>query len=404
MTEAPARPETYELDNTQPDLFGHLFETLNDMREKCPVAWSPAFGGFWALTKYEDVVKAAGDWQTYTVTDGIMIPPTGASMKVIPAELDPPRHTKFRKLVLPYFTEPALQKWVPGIKDIIANAFKPVLTKGRADLVTDVAHPVPVLAITLILGMLGEDWKQIRALAAAFLEATGNRELARAKAKDLEDYLEAQIDSRRGKPVEDILGALVNAELAGDEEPITPAELLGLVQLMVVAGHETTVNGIATLTYRVIGEPGLRDRLLADRSLIGSVIEENLRLHPPVWNMGRTIAAETEVRGVQMCPGEKVMLAYGAANRDPDRFPDPERFDPDRQNNQHLTFGSGRHRCIGEPLAKIELRLALEYILDTMPDVELDGDPVWGGGTNQHGLRSLPVKFTPVAESPKEAD
>jgi cytochrome P450 len=110
--------------------------------------------------------------------------------------------------------------------------------------------------------------------------------------------------------------------------------------------------------------------------------------------MGRTVAAETDVRGSRLCPGEKVMLAYGAANRDPDRFPDPETFDADRASNQHLTFGSGRHRCVGEPLAKIELRLALNYILDTIPDVELDGEPVWGGGTNQHGLRSLPVRFT----------
>jgi cytochrome P450 len=396
MTEAPTRPEHYDLDNTDPELFQHLFETLNDMRDTCPVAWSPAFGGFWALTKYEDVVKAAMDHEHFTVSQGIMIPPTGASMKVIPAELDPPRHTKFRKLVLPYFTEPALQKWIPDIRRVIEDAFEPVLEQGHADLVSDVAHPVPVLIICAVLGMLDEDWRRIRDLASAFLEATGNRELAREKARDLEAYLEEQIDARRGQPVKDILGAIVNAEIAGDE-PITPQEILGLVQLMVVAGHETTVNGMATLTYRVIGEPGLRDRLLADRSLIPGVIDECLRLHPPVWNMGRTIATEVEVRGTQMCPGEKVMLAYGAANRDPDRFESPEEFRPDRKSNQHLTFGSGRHRCLGESLARLELRLVMEYILDTIPDVALDGEPVWGGGTNTHGMSSLRVTFTPPA-------
>lgn len=394
MTETEARPETFPLDNTDPALLGHLFETLNEMRETCPVAWSPSSGGFWVLTKYDDVVGASKDWEHFSVADGIMIPPTGASMKVIPAELDPPRHTKFRKMLLPYFTEPALQKWIPGIKDIIEDAFAPVLGTGRADLVVDVARPVPVLAISLILGMLGEDWRQIRTLADEFLAATGKPELARAKAQLLEAYLEQQIIKRRGQPVEDILGAIVNAEIT-DDEPVTPAEILGLVQLTVVAGHETTVNGIATLTYRITTEPGLRDRLITDRTLVDSVIDETLRLHPPVWNMARTIAEETEVRGTKMCPGEKVMLAYGAANRDPDRFPDPDTFVADRQSNQHLTFGSGRHRCIGEPLARIELRLALEYILDNMPDVELDGEPVWGGGTIQHGLRSLPVKFTP---------
>ncbi len=394
MTETEARSATFPLDNTDPELLGHLFETLNEMRDTCPVAWSPSFGGFWALTKYDDIVRASKEWQQFSVADGIMIPPTGASMKVIPAELDPPRHTKFRKMILPYFTEPALQKWIPGIKNIIDDAFAPVLGTGRADLVVDVARPVPVLAISLILGMLGEDWRQIRTLAEEFLAATGRPELARAKAHELEAYLEQQIIKRRGQPVDDILGAIVNAEIT-DDEPVTPAEILGLVQLTVVAGHETTVNAIATLTYRLTIEPGLRDRLVADRSLVDSVIDETLRLHPPVWNMGRTIAEDTEVRGTQMCPGEKVMLVYGAANRDPDRFPDPDTFVPDRPNNQHLTFGSGRHRCVGEPLAKIELRLALEYILDNMPDVELDGEPVWGGGTNQHGLRSLPVKFTP---------
>lgn len=394
MTEASTRPE-YEFDNTKPELLGHLFETLSDMREKCPVAWSPALGGFWTLTKYDDLVKAAMDHQHFTVTEGIMIPPTGASVKVIPAELDPPRHTKFRKLVLPHFTEPALQKWLPGIRTIIEGAFAPVLPVGRADLVADIAHPVPVLVISEILGMLGEDWRRIRNLAAAFLQATGNPQLAREKARDLEAYLQEQIDLRRGQPVEDILGSIVNSEIPGDE-PVTSDELLGLVQLMVVAGHETTVNGIATMIYEVVTVPGLRDRLLADRSLIPSVIDESLRLHPPVWNMGRTVAAPAEVREVPMCPGEKVMLAYGAGNRDPERFADPDVFNPDRPSNQHLAFGSGRHRCVGEPLAKIELRLTLEYILDVLPDVELDGDPVWGGGTNQHGLHSLPIKFTPL--------
>jgi cytochrome P450 len=394
VTEARARPQ-YDLDNTDPALLQHLFPTLNDMRERCPVAWSPNFGGFWALSRYEDVVKAAMDYEHFTSAEGIMIPPTGASMRVIPAEVDPPRHTKLRKLMLPHFTEPALQKWVPGIRQIMADAFEPVLDKGKADLVSDVAHPVPVLAISLILGMLGEDWRRIRDLAQAFLAATGNRELARAKAKELEDYLEEQINARRGRPACDILGELVNAKIDG--EPISPDEVLGLTQLTVVAGHETTVNAMATLTYRIVTENGLRERIIADRSLIPYVIDETLRLHPPVWNMARTVARDTEVRGIAMCPREKVMLAYGAANRDPERFPDPDAFVVPRENNQHLTFGSGRHRCIGEPLAKIELTLAVEFILDNIPDVELDGEPVWGGGTNQHGMRSLPVRFTPRA-------
>jgi cytochrome P450 len=394
MTAGTSRPESVTFDNTDPELIHNLYSRVAEVQARCPVAWSDVSGGFWMLTKYDDIVEASRDWQTYTVTQGIMIPPTGASMPVIPAELDPPRHSKLRKLVLPSFTEKALQPWVPGLKKIIADAFAPLLPLGKADIVVDIARPVPVLAICLILG-IDRDWRRIRQLAEDFLAATGKQE-ARAKAAELEAFLEEEIEARRGKPVRDLLGAYVNAEVDG--ETIPPQELLGLVQLLVVAGHETTVNGMGMLLYRLCAEPGLRERVLADRSLVDKVIDETLRLHPPVWNMARTVREETTVRGSTLCPGEKVMLVYGGANRDPDKFENPGTFDIDRPGiTQHLTFGSGRHRCIGEVLARLELRLTLNHVLDTVPDVELNGEPVFGGGTNQYGPRSLPVRFTPVA-------
>jgi cytochrome P450 len=393
MTARDSRPESVTFDNTDPELIHDLYARVAEVQARCPVAWTTASGGFWMLTKYDDIVEASRDWQTYTVTQGIMIPPTGASMPVIPAELDPPRHSKLRKLVLPNFTEKALQPWVPGVQKIIADAFAPLLPLGKADIVVDIARPVPVLAICLVLG-IDRDWRRIRQLAEDFLAATGKQE-ARAKAAELEAFLGEEIDARRGQPVRDLLGGYVNAVIDG--ETIPPQELLGLVQLLVVAGHETTVNGMGMLLYRLCAEPGLRERVLADRSLVGKVIDETLRLHPPVWNMARTVRDETAVRDATLCPGEKVMLVYGGANRDPDKFENPDTFDIDRAGiTQHLTFGSGRHRCIGEALARLELRLTLNHVLDTLPDIELDGEPVFGGGTNQYGPRSLPVRFTPV--------
>jgi cytochrome P450 len=393
MTERASRPESVAFDNTDPELINQLYPRLARVQATCPVAWSDASDGFWMLTKYDDIVEASRDWQTFTVTKGIMIPATGASMPVIPAELDPPRHTKLRKLVLPSFTDKALQPWVPGLQTIIAGAFEPLLPLGQADVVVDIARPVPVLAICMILG-IDRDWRQIRQLAEDFLAATGKQE-ARAKAAELEAMLEDEIEARRGEPARDLLGSYVNADIDG--ETIPPRELLGLVQLVVVAGHETTVNGMGMLMYRLCAEPGLRERVLADRTLVDKVIDETLRLHPPVWNMGRTVREETTMRGSQLGPDEKVMLVYGAANRDPDKFEDPDEFNIDRAGiTQHLTFGSGRHRCIGEALARLELRLTLNYVLDTIPDVALNGEPVFGGGTNQYGPRSLPVKFTPA--------
>ncbi|BCP23745.1 MULTISPECIES: cytochrome P450 [Mycobacterium avium complex (MAC)] len=382
---------SYFLDNTDPEVLRRLPETLTELPDRCPVAWSEFAGGFWALSKYDDVSGAANDWATYSAARGIMIPPTGASMPVIPAELDPPKHTKLRKLMIPHFTDRALAPWREGIAKIIAEAFEPLLPLGEADLVKDIAHPVPVLVISMILG-IDSDWRTIRELAANFLDATGNPTLARQRARELEAFLEEQIDQRRGEEVTDLLGTFVNSEVDG--EPIPATELLGLVQLTVVAGHETTVNGIASMIYRLVTEPGLRERLLADRDLTAPFIDEVLRLNPPVWNMARTVVQEAQVRGESLCPGEKVMLVYGAANRDPEVFADPQKFDIDRPGvTKHLSFGSGRHRCIGEPLAKAELRLTLDYVLDNVPNIEMAGEPEWGGGTNQFGLRSLPVRF-----------
>src|ERR1700722_12154970 len=217
MTERASRSESVAFDNTDPELIGQLYPRLAQARAKWPGAWGDASAGFWMLTKYDDIVEASRDWQTFTVTKGIMIPATGASMPVIPAELDPPRHSKLRKLVLPNFTDKALQPWIPGVQQIIADAFAPLLPLGKADVVVDIARPVPVLAICLVLG-IDRDWRRIRQLAEDFLAATGKQE-AREKAHELEALLEAEIDARRGQPVSDLLGSFVNAEVDGAPIP-----------------------------------------------------------------------------------------------------------------------------------------------------------------------------------------
>ncbi|CAM5728817.1 cytochrome P450 [Streptomyces hirsutus] len=317
MTDDRRQRHLVDLDNRKPELADELFGTLADMQARCPVAWSEASGGFWALLKHADIVTASADWETFTVTEGIMIPPTGKSMPVIPAELDPPRHGAFRKLVLPHFTPKALGLWEADIRRIVADGFAPLAEQGRADLVTEFARPVPVLVICRILG-IRSDWERIHSLGEEFMEAfadTDHPERGRAAAQRLEAFLAEEIAARRGRPAEDLLGQLVNAEIEG--ETLSDVEALGLVQLLVVAGHGTTVDGIGTMSYRLLTEPGVRDRLLADRSLVPKMIEECLRLHPPVWNMARTVRRETILRDAELCPGEKVMLAFGRRTTTP---------------------------------------------------------------------------------------
>jgi cytochrome P450 len=392
-TDTRKADHAFPLDNTDPALAPHLMDTLVEMQATCPVAWSDAAGGFWALSKHADIVASSNDWQTYTVTQGITIPETGKSVRLVPAELDPPEHSHYRKFVLPHFTPKGLEKWRPQLEQIVADAWAPIRDDGHGDVATPVARRVPVDAICLILGIRA-DWTHISHLGEQFLATTGdvgNRHRAVEAAAELETILRAEIASRRGKPAEDLLGQFLHETVLG--EPLTDDQALGLCVLLIIAGHGTTVDGIGTLVRRVLVEPGLRERVLADRSLVPKIVDESLRVDPPVWNMARTVAHETLMRGVTLCPGEKVMLAYGAANRDPERFDRPNEFDIDRaEPSGHLAFGSGRHRCIGEGLARLELSLVLEHMLDHLPDLELAGEVVWGGHMSTHGLVTVPVR------------
>jgi cytochrome P450 len=396
-----ARCPAVEYDFADPAVRPVLHETLARIRERCPVGWSDLYGGFWLLATYEDVQDVSRDHEHYTTTGGIMIPPTGASMPVIPAELDPPEHTPYRKLALPYFTASAVARIEPQIRDIVRGCIAVFSADGHTDLVQTVAHAVPPLVIGTALGLEPQACVEVRRLASDFLSSADvGLEAKMDAAKKLEDWLEEQIESRRRRPREDTLSKLVNAKIDGKELP--PLIALGMVQLMVLAGHETTVHGIGSMLYRVVVEPGLRERLLADPSLLRATVHETLRIDPPIIHMARTVVGDHELSGAHLQAGDKVMLNYGAANRDPAKFADPFVFDIDRESQQHLAFGTGRHRCIGEHLAVTEMMVVLEEILATIPDYALvgaaDGSGVeWGGGSNTCGPTKLEVVFTPGA-------
>jgi len=406
-TTAEARPAAtaprcpvVDYDFADPERRATLHDQLAQLRGECPVGWSDRYGGFWLLTTYADVQAAARDHERYTTTQGIMIPPTGASMRVIPAELDPPEHTPYRRLALPYFTAPAIARLAPEIREIVRNCLRAFAADGHTDLVQSVAEVVPPLVIGAALGLDPVDCREIRELAGNFLSSAkvGLEAKVRA-AKELEAWLEERIAARRERPTGDTLSALVNATVDG--APIPPMVALGMVQLMVVAGHETTVHGIGSMLFRVAAEPGLRERLLADPSLLPATVHESLRIDPPIMHMARTSVGDQELAGARLHDGDKVMLNYGAANRDPAKFDRGAEFDVDRSPNQHLSFGTGRHRCIGEHLAVTEMLIVLEEVLATIPDYRISGERDitkirWRGGSNTLGPERLEVTFTPA--------
>jgi cytochrome P450 len=390
-----------DYDFADPVVQSRLHETLAMIRQSCPIGWSEQYGGFWLLATYDDVLEVARDHERYTTTAGIMIPPTGASMPVIPAELDPPEHTPYRKLIMPFFTARAVANLEPQLREIVRNCIAAFSSDGHTDLVESVAEIVPALAIGAALGLPREDWSIARKLTGNFLStANVGIEAKIAAAKELEAWLEELIRSRRAKPTDDTLSKLVNARIDGAEIP--PQAALGMVQLTVLAGHETTVHGIGSMLVRIAAEPGLKDRLLAEPSLMRATVHESLRIDPPIIHMARTVVDDHDRAGAQLHRGDKVMLNFGAANRDPAKFSEPSTFDIDRAPNKHLTFGTGRHRCLGEHLAVTEMLIVLEEILATIPDYRLSDegdDPAaieWRGGGNTRGPAKLEVVFTPV--------
>lgn len=404
MTETPTRPTPTGFDHGDPEVIPHLHETLAEMRSECPVGWSENYGGFWTLTRYDDVVTAARDHTVFTVSEGIAIPPTGGSIRLAPAEYDPPEHTAYRKIEMPFFTLTAVAAAEEMIRGCVRECFDKFAGNGAADLVADVADPVPPMVLARYLGLDPNRSEEMRRLMTDFLSSARVSQAEKmVAAQALERFVNEQVDLRLGRDGTDTLSRIVNVEKDG--EPLSREVVVGMVRLMISAGHETTVHGIGSLCYRVLTEPGVRERLLAEPGLRKAGVLEALRMDPPVMHMGRTVVDDHELRGQQLLKGDRVMVCYGAANRDPEKFEDPNRFDLERGLAAHVTFGSGRHRCLGEHLAVAELEAVLNELLERIPDAAITpgAEIRWTGGGITRGVEALPVVFEPVVFTPAPA-
>jgi cytochrome P450 len=386
-----------DFDPHHPGLAPVQHEVLAEMLERCPVAWSDAHGGFWTIAKFDDVVASARDHTVFSVAQGVMVPSTGASTPVPPVQVDPPEHAGYRKVLHPHFNPKAVLDYQDLIRAAVATLLAPVLPEGRADLVQCLAKPLPTLVLAGVLGLDPDEGLRTLELIDAYLDVYGKSpDQRRLAAIEFERFISDLIAERQASSGDgDVLTQIVHAQIDG--APIEPDMLLGMVHVLISAGHETTINGLANVLFHIATVPRLREQLLADRGLIPAVVAESLRVESPITCMARTVMADTTVRNVGMQTGDKALLLYGAANLDPDRFTDPDEFRLGR-GVPHIAFGSGPHRCVGEHLALMELRIAVDYVLNTMPDFHIapDSEVVWGSGAVRRGVRVLPVEFTPL--------
>jgi cytochrome P450 len=314
---------------------------------------------------------------------------------------DPPDHTRLRSLVSRAFTPRVVEAMRPHIQEIVDGLLDRLEGARGMDVIEDLAYPLPVRVICEMLGVPIEDqdvfkeWSAdiARSLDASILPA-GSEVITRGQESGdaLREYFRSLIAVRRKQPREDLLSALIAAEEQGDK--LSEPELVATCVLLLIAGHETTVNLIGNGVLALLRHPAELRALAADPALIQTGVEELLRFDGPVQRTGRLTNADVEIDGRQISKGSIVAAVIGAANRDPAHFADPDRLDVTRRENRHIAFGFGIHFCLGAPLARIEGQVAIGTLLRRWRTLKLVSDtPEWRESSVLRGLKTLPVTF-----------
>ena len=344
--------------------------------------------------RYDDVLDVLRDGETFSSAHIIELIMGDVMGKHIILGMDNPEHRRYRALVSTAFRRNAFARWEAELVVPVANELVDRFAgRGRAELVREFTFPYPTKVTAGLLGLPGEDYRQFQRWSIAILSVIGKRDQAIAASAEMREYLAWVLGERRREPREDLISELAHAELDG--ERLTDEEIFSFLRLLLPAGVETTYRSTGNVLFSLLSRPGQLDAVRADRSLVPQAIEEALRFETPLLNITRLAVRDTVLSGVPIPAGSTVMLMLAAANRDETRWPDAERFDILRDPKVHISFGQGPHVCLGMHLARIEMRVALNLLLDRLPDLRLDpdgGDPYIRGQVFRSPT-SLPVLF-----------
>jgi cytochrome P450 len=347
--------------------------------------------------RYEEVAQVLRDNKTFS--SGIIIAFFGDALgKHVMLGMDEPEHRRHRALVSTAFSQKALARREHELVEQVGNELiDRFADRGRADLVREFTFPFPTQIIAGLLGLPREDYPQFQRWSISLLSITVNRERAIAASKALREYFIPILAARRREPRDDLMSSLAHAEIEG--EKLSDEEIFSFLRLLLPAGVETTYRSTGNLLFGLLSNPEQLDAVRADRSLIPQAIEEAVRWEPPLLVITRVATCDTELAGVPIPAGSTVMPMLGAANRDDERYPDPDRFDIFRLAKPHIGFGYGVHVCLGMHLARLEMRVALNLLFDRLPNLRLDpeGNDPHIRGQVFRSPTSLPVLFRTTA-------
>ena len=388
------QPEDHDnLDIHAPDFVADPHPTYARLRSACPVMHSQGYGGFWLLTRYQDVRKAALDWQTYTSSVvGVTAIPiiTQRSEPMLPIELDPPLHSRYRALMSPVFSKERIAPMRPRIEAIARRLLDRLLERGGGDLVADYAIPLSVETLAEFTNLPASDSAQWVAWIERMFDVTRPEDSARAS-QEMGGYIDRLIAERRRTPRDDFISLLMESQVEGHR--LTDKEIHSFCTVVFGAGFETTADAMSVSLYYLAEHPDDRRRLAADPALIPTAVEEFLRYVSPIQIFGRNASQDVELHGRVIPQGDVVALGFGSANHDPQVFPEPERCILDRAPNRHLAFGAGVHLCLGAPVARMEMEITLGEFSRRVSTLQLAPDRrvTWRKRGDRCGLASLPV-------------
>jgi cytochrome P450 len=381
-----------------------------EMREQCPVQWSDQYRA-WFIFRYQDVVAALRD-PVYS-SDRVMpvyrdhLSPEQQEARRATFDilqhwmvfLDPPDHTRLRKLVMPAFTPKAIAQLRSRVDGVVQEAVEGLRGRDEVDFVHDFAYPIPAVVIAEIMGIPKEDRERFKAWSDEILVLVfGSKNTADRKSRaqqslvELADYMRRHIEQRRRHPQDDLVSALIASDLA--DPPLTDEELIATCALLLFGGHETTTNLIANGTRALLAHPQQWDLLRADPTLVPSAVEELLRYDGPSKMIMRQLSADVQLHRRQMRAGDSVYLVQGAANRDPAAFENPDALDIRRNPNRHVTFGFGLHHCLGNFLARLEGASVFHALATTVPNLQtIEGTDHWIPTLISRGMHSYRVRL-----------
>lgn len=367
------------------------------LRQRCPVAWSDAWNGFWALLRYEDVRRAASDPKTYITSVQNVVPKVAFTGRRPPLHLDPPEHTPYRRALNPLLSEPAVQRLEHPIRRIVSELLAPLLARGEGDICADFSSHLTIRVFAEWMNLSPEDARRLSAIGRSYNLAVQAADDERVKDTSLQLYEMARrlIAERRAQEVDpniDPVAALLAARHEG--APLPEEMLIGTVRQVLVVGIIAPTILIGSIVTHLCRDQALQSELRAQPRLWPGALEEFLRLYTPYRGFARTCTQEVTLHGRTIRPREPVALVYASANRDEAVFPQPDRFILHRPNiAEHLAFGRGPHHCVGTALARLELRLALEGLLATTSAIELAG-VVTPTRMPEIGALSVPVRLS----------